>query len=50
MAELTALVLTLINIALAIRTVWREWRRPVGAHPLEAAVRDIAAALREGAV
>lgn len=41
--------LTMINIGLAVRTWWlaRRDRRQPPAHPLEAALRDIAQAVRE---
>jgi hypothetical protein len=44
-----AAILTLINIGLALRTVWKEWRhrQTPPAHPLEAALREIAAAVHE---
>jgi len=44
-----AWVLTAINIGLALRTAWKEWkqRKQERPHALEAAVRDISAALRE---
>jgi hypothetical protein len=48
MVALTAL-LTVINIVLAVRNLWKEWqsRRGSGPHPLEAALRDVASAIRE---
>jgi len=47
-AAVLALALTAINIALALRTAWKEWKqRKEKPHPLDAALRDIAAAMRE---
>ncbi len=42
--------LTAINIGLALRTIWRDRqeRRAPKAHPLDPALRDIAAAIRAG--
>lgn len=45
-----AAILTIINIGLALRNVYKEWHarnRPV-THPLEPALRDIAQAIRDG--
>ena len=46
-ATVLAALLAGINIGLALRTVWKDWRHPSRPHPLEPAVRDIAAAIRE---
>ena len=48
-ATILTILLTAINISLAVRAYWRErqTRRQPTPHPLEAAVRDVAAAFRE---
>jgi hypothetical protein len=43
-----AAVLTLLNIGVALRTLWKEWQARQGKpHPLDAALRDVALAIRE---
>jgi len=44
-----AAILTLLNIGLALRNIWKEWkaRQMPAPHPLTAALRDIATAIRE---
>jgi hypothetical protein len=43
-------VLTAVNIAVAVFQFWREWHTHLqpAAHPLEPALRDIAHAIRSG--
>jgi hypothetical protein len=44
-----AAILTLLNIGLALRNVWKEWKARQGpmAHPLEPVLRDLVTAVRE---
>lgn len=45
---LLAAILTFINIGLALRTAWKEWRaRQEKPHALEPVLQDIAFSLRE---
>lgn len=48
MLALTAL-LTVLNIIVAGRNIWEKWHAatPAAPHPLDAALRDVAVAIRE---
>ena len=42
-------ILVVLNVALALNNIWKEWqarRKRHAPHPLDAALRDIAAAIR----
>jgi len=44
-----AAILTVINIGLALRNVWKEWKARQGPtpHPLEPVLRELVTAIRE---
>ena len=46
-ATILAALLSGINIGLFLHKTWKGWRTPAPPHPLESALRDIAAAIRE---